>query len=41
MSDPINKKDLPFPKHWMGYMAIKVVMLIVAILLAFYLAGMI
>ncbi len=41
MNDPINKKDLPFPKHWMGYMAIKIIVLIFAVLLAFYLAGMI
>jgi hypothetical protein len=41
MNDPINKKDLPFPRHWMGYMAIKIIMLIVAVLLALYLAGMI
>lgn len=41
MKDPIQKKDLPFPKHWMGYLAIKFIVLIFAVLLAFYLAGMI
>jgi hypothetical protein len=41
MKDPINKKDLPFPKHWLGYVAVKVVMLIGAVLLALYMAGMI
>ena len=39
MNDPMNKKDLPFPKHWKGYVAIKFIVLIFAILVAFYLAG--
>jgi len=41
MKDPINKKDLPFPEYWMGYMAIKIIMLICAVLLALYLVGLI
>lgn len=39
MKDPVNKKDLPFPKRWLGYIAIKLAVLILAVLLAFYLAG--
>ena len=39
MTDPVNKKDLPFPKRWLGYIAIKLVVLVFAVLLAFYLAG--
>lgn len=32
--------DLPFPRHWLGYIALKLVVLAGAVLLAFYLAGM-
>ena len=41
MKDPINKKDLPFPSHWKGYVAIKFIVLVLAIALAFHLAGVV
>jgi hypothetical protein len=41
MNDPMRKRDLPFPKHWLGYISIKFIVLAFAILLALHLAGMI
>ncbi len=41
MNDPMRKEDLPFPKRWLGYIAIKIVVLAFAIFLALHLAGMI
>ena len=41
MNDPMHKKDLPFPRRWKGYVAIKFIVLVLAIALAFHLAGMI
>lgn len=41
MNDPMQKKDLPFPKHWLGYIAIKLVVVAFAVLVALRLAGVI
>ena len=41
MNDPLHKKDLPFPRRWKGYVAIKLVVLVLAIAVAFHLAGLI
>jgi hypothetical protein len=41
MSDPLRKKDLPFPRHWLGYFAIKLVVVALALVLALHLYGMI
>ncbi len=41
MNDPMHKKDLPFPRRWKGYVAIKFVVLALAIAVAFHLAGLI
>ena len=41
MTEPVSKKDLPFPRRWIGYVAIKVIILILAVAVAFHLAGMI
>ena len=41
MTEPVRKKDLPFPRHWKGYVAIKFIILILAIAVAFHLAGLI
>lgn len=41
MNDPMRKRDLPFPGRWKGYVAIKFIVLVAAILLAFRLAGII
>ena len=34
-----DKQDLPFPRHWLVYIILKIAVLAGAILLAFYLAG--
>lgn len=34
-----EKPDTPFPRHWLRYVSLKFVVLVAAILLAFYLAG--
>ena len=39
VTDPIRKQDLPFPARWKGYIAIKLIVLVLAIALAFHLAG--
>lgn len=34
-----EKPDTPFPRHWLRYIGLKLVVLAGAVLLAFYLAG--
>jgi hypothetical protein len=38
MTKPV-RPDTPFPRHWLRYLVLKLVVLAGAILLAFYLAG--
>ncbi len=35
------KKSLPFPAHWMGYLSFKLIVLLLAALVALSLAGVI
>ncbi len=41
MTEPVRKKDLPFPRRWKGYVALKVIILVLAIAVAFHLAGLV
>ncbi|MEM8744861.1 MAG: hypothetical protein AAGF14_09530 [Pseudomonadota bacterium] len=41
MTEPVHKKDLPFPRRWKGYVALKVIILVLAIAVAFHLAGLV
>lgn len=38
---PFKKDDLPFPRHWLGYIAFKLVVVALAVVLALHLYGMI
>jgi len=39
MTDPLGKKGPPLPTHWKSYVAIRFIVVILAIALTFYLAG--
>lgn len=41
MNEPMKKEDLPFPKRWLGYIALKLVVVAFAVLVALHLAGVI
>ncbi len=34
-----GKQDLPFPRHWLSYIALKIGLIAIAVLLALYLTG--
>lgn len=36
----MKKPDTPFPRHWLYYIALKLVVLLVAAAIAFYLFGL-
>ena len=34
MTEPMRKRDLPFPRHWLAYIVIKLALIAVAVILA-------
>lgn len=34
MTEPVRKRDLPFPRHWLGYIAIKIAVVAAAVFIA-------
>ncbi len=40
MTTPMRKRDLPFPRHWLSYIALKLLLLAVAVAIALHLFGL-
>ena len=37
----MTRPDTPFPRHWLYYIAVKIILLIAAIALALYVGGLV
>jgi len=40
MTEPVRKRDLPFPRHWLAYIALKLALIAVAVAIALHLYGL-
>lgn len=37
----MKRPDTPFPRHWLYYIAVKIAVIVAAVLIALYLSGLI